>query len=152
MLVECLGAESQVPSGSDGLELAQRGEPGQRLPLELADALARQIELVPDRLERPGLAFEAEAELENPPLALGQRIERPPYTLAAERLLGLLERICGLAVGEQVAELALVVRADRLVQRDRGLCGAQRLVDVLDREAGRLGELLLRGLAAELDL
>src|SRR5678815_6064116 len=36
--------------------------------------------------------------------------------------------------------------------RDRGLCGAERLVDVLDRKAGRLGELLLRRLAAELNL
>src|SRR5204862_6395960 len=57
-----------------------------------------------------------------------------------------------LAVGEEVAELALVVRADGLVQRDRGLRGAERLVDVLDRETGRLRELLLRRLAAELDL
>jgi len=46
--------------GSDGLELAQRGEPRQRTALELADALAGQIELMPDRLERPGLALEAE--------------------------------------------------------------------------------------------
>jgi hypothetical protein len=30
--------------------------------------------------------------------------------------------------------------------------GAERLVDVLEREAGRLGELLLRRLATELDL
>ena len=41
---------------------------------------------------------------------------------------------------------------DRLVQRDGRVRGAERLVDVLDREAGRLGELLLRRLAAELDL
>src|SRR3954470_4350415 len=138
--------------GGDGLQLAQRGEPGEGLALELADALARQVELVPDRLERPGLAFEAEAQLEDPPLTLRKRVERPPHTLAPERFLGLLERVGSLAVGEQIAELALVVRADGLVQRDRGLRGAERLVDVLERKAGRLRELFLGRLAAELDL
>src|ERR1044072_5742179 len=156
MLVERPGTESQVPSrdgsGGDCLELAQCGEPGQRLALELPDALARQVELVSDRLERPGLALEAEAQLEDATLPLGERVERPPHTLAAERLLGLFERVGRLAVGEEVAELTLVVRADGLVQRNRGLCGAERLVDVLDRKAGRLGELFLRRLAAVLHL
>src|SRR5207247_5390332 len=107
---------------------------------------------VADRLERPRLALEAEAELEDAALPLGQRVERAADALAAERLLGLVERIRGLAVGEEVAELALVVRADGLIQRDRRLSGAERLVDVLDRQSGRLRELLARGLAAELDL
>src|ERR671911_668016 len=133
-------------------QVAQRGEARQRLGLELPDALARQVELVADRLERPGLAFEPEAELEDPPLALGQRIQCAPDALLAQRLLGLVERIRGFAVGEQVAELALVVRADRLVQRDRRMSGSERLVDVLHRQAGRLRELLLRRLTAELDL
>src|SRR5207244_3237225 len=104
--------------GSDGLELAQRGEPRQRLALELTDALSGQIELVADRLERPGLALEAEPQLEDPPLPLGQGVERAPHAPAAQRLLGLVERIGGLAVREEIAELALVVvGADRLVQR-----------------------------------
>src|SRR3954466_2406946 len=97
--------------GGDGLQLAQRGEPGEGLALELADALARQVELVPDRLERPGLALEAKAQLENPPLALRECIECPAHALTAQRLLGLFVRVESLAVGEQVAELALVVRA-----------------------------------------
>src|SRR3954453_6737917 len=109
-------------------QVAERGQPRQRLALELADALARQIELVADRLERPGLALEAEAQLQDPALPLGQRVERAPHALAAERLLGLVERIGGLAVGEEVAELALVVRAHRLVQRDRRLRRAERLL------------------------
>src|SRR5919202_1354203 len=103
---------------------------------------------MPDRLERSRLALEAEAQLQNPPLPLRQRVERAPDALLAQRLLGLVERIRGLAVGEQVAELALVVRADRLVERDRRLRGAHCLVDVLDRQARRLGQLLLRRLAA----
>src|SRR5439155_4065995 len=138
--------------GRERDQVAQRREAGQSLALELADALARQVELVADRLQRPRLAFEAEAALEDAALPLGQRVERAAHALAAERLLGLVERIRGLAVGEEVAELALVVRADGLIQRDRRLSGAERLVDVLDRQSGRLPELLARGLAAELHL
>src|SRR3954467_4912821 len=128
-----------------------RRGPGQRLALELAHALARQVELVADRLQRPRLALEPEAKLEDTPLALRERVERAPDALLAQRLLGLVERIGSLAVGEEIAELALVVRADRLVQRDRRVGGAQRLVDVLHRQPGRLGQLLLRRLAPELD-
>ena len=58
----------------------------------------------------------------------------------------------GLAVGEEIAQLALVVGADALVQRHGGLRGRERLVDVLDREARGLGQLLARRVAAELDL
>src|SRR6185436_12465900 len=136
----------------NGLEIAQSRQPGECLALELPHSLAREIELLADRLERPRLALEPEAQLENPPLALRQRVERLADALAAERLLGLVERIGRLAVGEEVAELALVVRADRLVQRDGRGGRRERLVDVLDREARRLGELVLRRLATELDL
>ena len=100
-------------------ELPEGGEARERLALELADALARQVELVADRLERPRLALEAEPQLEDPPLALGERVERLADVLAAQRLLRLVERVGRLAVGEEVAELALVVGADGLVQRDR---------------------------------
>src|SRR5437764_3316272 len=134
------------------LQVAQRRKARQRLALELTDPLAGQIELVADRLQRPRLALEAEAELEDPALPLGQRVERAADSLLAQRLLGLVERIGRFTVREEIAELALVVRADRLVQRDRRLGGAQRLVDVLERQARRVGELLLSRLAAELDL
>src|SRR6187455_1265934 len=134
-------------SGGETREIAQRLEALERLALELTDALAGEIELVSDRLERPRLALEPEAELQDAPLALGKRVERPPDALPAERLLGLVERVRGLAVREEVAALALVVRADRLVQRNGRMGGAEGLVDVLERETRRLGELLLRRLA-----
>src|SRR5512134_1110833 len=105
-----------------------------------------------DGLERPRLPFETEPQLEDPPLALRKRIECAPDALAPERLLGLVERVGGLAIGEEVAELALVVGADGLVERDRRVGSAERLVDVLNRQTGSLGELLLRRLATELDL
>src|SRR5207248_3571143 len=147
-----LSIQTDYKLGRDRDQIAQRSEPRQRLALELPDALARQVELVADRLERPRLALEAEPQLEDPPLPLGERVQCLPHALPAERLLRLVERIGGLAVGEEIAELALVVRADRLVQRDRRVGGGECLVDVLDRQAGRLGELLLRRLAPELDL
>ena len=71
-----------------------------------------------DRLERPRLPLEPEAELEDAPLPLGEGVERAPDALTPEGLLGLVERISSLEVGEEVAELALVVRADGLVHRD----------------------------------
>src|SRR5688500_13295413 len=155
------GRPSGRPSSSPGTglclrrgrgELAQRGEPLEGLALELADALARQAQPGTDRLERPRVALEAEAQLEDAPLALGERVERLADALLAERLLGLVERVGCVAVGEQVAELALVVGADALVERDGGLRGRERLVHVLDGEPGRLGELLAGRVAAQLDL
>src|SRR5207244_8449527 len=95
---------------------------------------------------------QADAPRDNAPLPLGTRVQRLADVLLAQGLLRLVERIGGLAVGEEVAELTLVVGADRLVERDRGRGRRQRLVDVLDRETRRLGELVLRRLAAELDL
>src|SRR3954454_15262344 len=111
--------QTPVVLRSEAGELAQRGEPRERLALELPDALARQVELMADRLERPGLTVEAEPQLQDAPLALGQRVERLADVLAAKRLLRLFERIGGLAVGEQIAQLAFVVGADRLVERHR---------------------------------
>src|SRR5262249_60689913 len=123
-----------------------------RLALELPHPLAREIQLVADRLERPRLALETEPKLEDPPLALRQRVQRLAHTLAAQRLLRLVERIRGLAVGEEIAELALVVRASSLVQRHGPVRCTERLVDMLDRQTCRLGQLLLCRLATELDL
>src|SRR5438552_1636213 len=147
-----MGESPSRRSGRDGDHVAEGRETRERLALQLPHPLAGQVELVADRLERPRPALEAEAQLENAPLALGQRVERLPDALPPQRLLCLVERVRGLAVGEEVAEFALVVRADGLVERDGRLRGTERLVDVLDRETCRLGQLLLRRLAAELDL
>src|SRR3954447_18949848 len=106
------------PLRGDVNQISERAEPCESLALELPDALARQVELVADRLERPRLALEAEAQLEDAPLALGERVECTPHALPAQRLLGLFERIRGFAVGEEIPELALVIRPDRLVQGD----------------------------------
>ena len=102
----------------------------ERLGLELADALARQAELLADRLERRGLAAEAEAELDDPALPLGQVGDRALDALAPDCVDGLLGRVDRRLVGEQVAELGVAVGAEALVQRDR-VDRVERLDDVL---------------------
>src|SRR3954452_19629738 len=62
-------------------------EPRECVALELADALARQLQLAADRLERLRLALEPEPQLEDPPLPLGQPVERHPHRLAAKRVV-----------------------------------------------------------------
>ena len=57
----------------DGLKLAESRQARECLAFELPDALPRQVELVPDRLQRPRLALETEAKLEDAALALRQR-------------------------------------------------------------------------------
>src|SRR5262245_30450922 len=61
------------------LELAAAGrvaQLAQRLGLDLADPLAGDVELLADLLEGPGApVLEAEAELEHPALAAGERVE-----------------------------------------------------------------------------
>ena len=62
--------------GAVGLEL------GQGLGLDLADALARDAELPAHLFESErGLAPEAETQLDDPPLALREEVERAPELL-----------------------------------------------------------------------
>jgi hypothetical protein len=77
-----LASYVQVWLSSDVLELAQRGKPGKCLAFELADPLAGQVELVADRLESPGLALEAEPQLQDPALPLRKGIQGTPHALA----------------------------------------------------------------------
>src|SRR5207244_5753559 len=126
-----------------------RLEPLQRLHLELAHALAREPELVPDRLERLRLALKAEAALDDQPLPCGQPFEPALHGLPEKRPLCLVHGVTGVRISKQVGELAIAVRADRLVERNRGLSAAKRLADVSERQAGRLGELLQARLTAE---
>ena len=122
------------------------------LPKPPADALPRDPQLAPDRLERHLLAAEAEPELQDAPLALGQVPQRLAHLLAADSVARLLGRILGARVGEEIAELAVAFAADRLVQRGRHLRDVERLDGVLELEAGRLGELLRGRGALQLEL
>ena len=71
------------------------------------------------------------------------------HRLPEKRPLCLLGGVSGSRIGKEVGELAIAVRADRLVERDRRLSAAMRLADVFERQAGRLGEFLQARVAAE---
>src|SRR5207248_325928 len=98
--------------------LGQRLELLQRVVLDLADPLARDAERAADLLERARLlALQAEAELDHLALALRQRVERLLDVLAAQRERGLLVGRLGRLVLDEVAELGLLLLADRLLER-----------------------------------
>src|SRR5438132_7212701 len=101
--------ELAVVGRGDALEL--RGESRERRALELADALPRDSELAPDRLERLHLAVEPEPELDDPALAVGQLLQRATDGGVAVRAGGMLLRVERARVGEQVAQLGAVVLA-----------------------------------------
>src|SRR3954452_6447506 len=118
------------PSGSRGcsnavfeaLRLGQRLELLERVVLDLADPLARDAEGAADLLQRARLrAREAEAELDHLAVALRQRGQRVVDVLPPQLDLRRVERRLGLLVLDEVAELGLLLLADRLLQRDRML-------------------------------
>src|SRR5437588_6009932 len=78
--------------------------------LDLADALAGQVEVLADLLERAGLAaVEAEAQLEDLALPLVERGQQPGDLLGEEGGGGDLERRLRRPVLDHVAELGVAV-------------------------------------------
>src|ERR1700741_1182548 len=94
----------------------------QRLVLDLADALARDVERAAHLVQRPRvLAAEAVAQLEHAALAVGEVLQRLAQRLLGQDLRGALVRRLGALVGDELAELGLFLVADRLLQRHRRL-------------------------------
>src|SRR5688500_8349268 len=115
-LAPALRHVSQLLGLGEALELLQR------LVLDLADPLARDVERAADLVERPRvLAAEPVAQLEDAPLAIGEVLERLAQRLLGEDLGGPLVRGLGALVGDELAELRLLLVADRLLERDRRL-------------------------------
>src|SRR5689334_24704028 len=96
------------------------------------------------------LAAEAVAQLEHATLAVREVLERLAQRLLGEDLRGAVVRRLGPLVGDELAELGLLLVADRLLERDRRLRRALDRVDLLALDAGDLGDLLRGGLAAQL--
>src|SRR5215217_3382071 len=141
----CLGYVAQLLRLGEALQLLER------LVLDLADALARDVERPPDLVERARvLAAEAVAQLEHAALAVGQVLQRLAQRLLGEDLGGALVRRLRALVGDELAELRLLLVADRLLERDRRLGGALDRVDLLRIDPRDVGDLLRRGLAAQL--
>src|SRR5215203_1313270 len=147
-----LGGARQLAVAGDDRVAELRGELAEGLALELADTLTRDPELLADRLQRHLLAVEAEPQLQDATLPLGQVLQGLPYLVPPHRVPGLLGRVLGAGIGEQVAELTVALAADGLVERGRHLGDVERLLDVLELQARRLGELLCRRSPLELEL
>src|SRR5829696_3333697 len=126
------------------LGLRERLQLLQRLVLDLADALARHVE------RARVLAAEPVAQLEHAPLAVGEVLQRLAQRLLGEDLGGALVRRLGPLVGDELAELGLLLVADRLLERDRRLRGALDRVDLVRVDPRDVGDLLRGGLAAQL--
>src|ERR1700752_4671390 len=136
---------AQLLSLGEALELLER------LVLDLADALARHVERAPDLVERARvLPAEAVPQLEHAALAVGEVLQRFAEGFLGEDLRGALVRRFGPLVGDELAELGLLLVADRLLERDRRLRGALDRVNLLRIDPRDVGDLLGGGLAAQL--
>src|SRR5215207_6168841 len=140
-----LGDFAELLRLSQGLKLLEA------LVLDLPDALAGDVEGPPHLVERARmLAAEPVAELEHAALAVGEVLEGLLQRLLGEQLGGALEGGLGTLIGDELAELRLLLVADRLLEGDRRLGGALDRVDLLRLDPGDLGDLLRGRLAAEL--
>src|SRR5439155_17337885 len=104
------------------LRVREGAELLQALVLDLADALARDLERAPDLVEGARLlAVQAVAQLQYPPFAVAERRQALRKRLGTERRVGRLVRERRVLVLEELPELGLLLVADRLLERDRRL-------------------------------
>ena len=120
------------------LELAQR------LGLDLADALAGDRELLADLFERVvGVHADAETHPQHPLLARSQRGEHAGGAGAKIGVDGRIDGLHGVLVLDEVAQMAVLVVADRRVEADRLLGDLQYFAHLLQRHV-QLGRQFLR--------
>src|SRR5262249_22389950 len=126
-------------------------ELAQRLGLDLADALARHRELLADLFQRVVLVHaQAEAHANYTLLARRERGERARRGLAQVRLDRGVDRQDRVLVLDEIAEVGILLVADRGFQRQRLFHYLEHFANLLERHAELLGKLLGRGLAADL--
>src|SRR5512133_1812535 len=123
----------------------------ERLRLDLADALARHLEVLPDLLERVvALLADAEAHAEDLLLARREGGEHLPGLLGQvhvdDRVRGRDERL----VLDEVPEVAVLLLADGRLEADRLLRDLEDLAHLVERQLHLLRDLLRRRLAPEL--
>src|SRR5580765_8748269 len=121
------------------------------LGLDLADALAGDGEVLPDFLEGVLAAVgEPEAEAEHLLLTRRQRVQHLVGLLAQGEADHALDGRADLLVLDEVAEVAVLFLADRRLEGDGLLRDLQHLADLVHRYFHLDGDLLRRGLAAQL--
>src|SRR5574342_614837 len=138
--------EALEPLGARGVaQLAQR------LGLDLADALAGHLEVLPHLLQGViGLLADAEAHAQHLLLARGERGQHLP------RLLGQVHVDDGVGgaddglVLDEVAQVAVLLLADGGLQGDGLLGDLEDLAHLVERQLHLLGDLLRRRLAPQL--
>src|SRR6185369_6430392 len=117
----------------------------------LADSLAGDGELLADLLERVvDAAADAEPHPEDALLPRRQRRERARRLLAQVRVGNGLRRRHRLMIGNDVAEMAVALVAERRLERDRVLHDPDDALHLVEREAETLRDLLLARLAPRL--
>src|SRR5438093_3193393 len=138
----------------EGLELpapTRMPQLAQRLRLDLADALAGDGEVLAHFLQRVLRAVaQAEAHLDDLLLARRERLEERLGLLLQVDVDNRLGRRDHVAVLDEVAQMRILLLADRRLQRDGLLRDLQDLADLRDRDVHPLGDLLRGRLAAQL--
>ena len=123
----------------------------QGLGFDLADPLARDVELLADLLERVRLAVDqTKAHAQHLLLPRRQRGQDFLELLAQQGIGGLLRRLRRLVVLDEVAEMAVFLLADGRFERDGLLRDLQDLFDLALLDVQLVGDLLRRRLAAKL--
>src|SRR5262249_41556870 len=142
------------PAVEEALELAAADgmlQLAYGLGLDLADPLARHLEDAAHLLQRVGVAVaETVTQLDDLPLAVGQRLQHL-LDLVLEHLLRRgLHRRFGRVVLDEVAEIAVLAFADRPIQADGVPADLQHPASLLHADARGLGRFLNGRLAAHL--
>src|SRR5262245_11397163 len=123
----------------------------QRLGLDLANALARNRELLADLFQRVVLVHaDAEAHADYTLLARREGGKRARGGLAQVRLDRGVDRQDRVLVLDEIAEVGTLLIANGGFQRQRLPDDLEHLAHLLERHAELLGKLLGRGLAADL--
>src|SRR5215468_985454 len=142
-------ASSIMEEASENPRPARVLQLSQRLGLDLADALARHRELLADFFQRVVLVHaDAETHADYTLLARRERCERARGGLAQVRLNRGVDRQDRVLVLDEIAEVGILLVADRSFQRQRLLGDLEHLAHLLERHAELLGKLLGSGLAA----
>ena len=116
------GAAFLVQKVAQLLASGRMAQLAQGLGLDLADAFARDVELLADLLERVRLAVgQTEAHPQHLLLARGQRGQNLLKLLTQQRVGRFLRRLRGFVVLNEIAQMAVLFLADRRLQRHRFL-------------------------------